>query len=575
MANILLLDDSDVAGRAMQGILARGNHVCVVAKKTEDAWRILREGVVFDLVFLELKVGGSASTAFLQRLRDDWFWKALPVVVYTYENDVKLVRRALELGVRNYLIKPYGDELVFAEVAKVEKKTWRDSFFEEPKAFCASRGLTAERLASMRRGVMTGLDRAVRTFPGWAEKRQPEEVKSQIAALLSDAEAAGVWVGANFLRELQAQAASDNWAAFFGCAEILEFASRLVYCQLNPGYAPASMHPAEETAKAMEAAERERWERVDVNLSGPLVDLTKLFQQVEALRGCPVIDTSAAAFQMAADTRASGISQALDLVADDPGLCAQVLIAARQIQRDEMDVIDDVRAAASLLGELKLGSIATSLTIAEERHLHPGPLSWAGWWTFQVAVGRVAEFICTYLEFDYLGGTARTAGLLHDIGKLILLKLYPFALSVIVREARERKLPLSSVERQYLGCTTRELATRFADARGLPPVYADVIRWVETPAAATAHGDLIAMVALARHVCLHAHVGNSGDAPGGMASIGSTPAWQVLQQRLFPSFDLRKFEVQSHAFCLNLRSELSGQRGDRRPSHAQRAAELV
>ena len=27
MANILLLDDSEVAGRAMQGILARGNHL--------------------------------------------------------------------------------------------------------------------------------------------------------------------------------------------------------------------------------------------------------------------------------------------------------------------------------------------------------------------------------------------------------------------------------------------------------------------------------------------------------------------------------------------------------------------
>ena len=241
-----------------------------------------------------------------------------------------------------------------------------------------------------------------------------------------------------------------------------------------------------------------------------------------------------------------------------------------------MNAIDDVRAGANLMGELKLNALAKTLPLAHERHLAAAPLTWPAFWMFQVGVGRVAQFVCTYLEFDYLGGTAYTAGLLHDIGKLLLLKLHPFAFGAVVEHARERKRPLSDAERKYLGCTTRELAVHFAETQRLPAVYVDVIRWVETPALATTHVDLIAMVSLARHICLHAQVGFSGEAPvKGGAPIAGTPAWCVLQPRLFPSFDVKKFEVQAHAFCLQLRSELSGERGERRPAHARRSAELV
>lgn len=246
MANILLLDDSDVSGRAMQGILARGSHTCCVATKPDEAWRMLREGVVFDLVFCELKLGGSPTTSFLQRLREDWFWKILPVVVYTYETDAKLVRKALGLRVQNYLIKPYNDALIFAEIAKATQHPWRNLHFEEPGAFCALTGLSADTLTRMRRDVMTGYDLAVQTFPGWAERRDIEEVFARIPALATAAESAGIWAGVDFLRGLQDQTAVGNWSAFRHCAEPLEFASRLIFCQLSPSYVPDCLRTVEQ-----------------------------------------------------------------------------------------------------------------------------------------------------------------------------------------------------------------------------------------------------------------------------------------------------------------------------------------
>jgi HD-like signal output (HDOD) protein len=537
---------------------------------------MLREGVVFDLMFMELTLADSSGAAFLQRVREDTFWKVLPIVVYTADKNPVQIKRALSLNIQNYLIKPYNEEFIFTEIDKAVRNPWRNLLFEEVKSFCAMLGLKPENLVQMRRAVMTGFDQAAQNFPGWAEKRQNQEVFAQINALADDAESAGIWAGVDYLRYLHAQAEVANWAAFKTCGEYLEFASRLIFCQLNPSYSPDCMRTEAQKNEAKEAADRARWEHIDVEKSGPVVDFETLKKQVDGLVGGAVIDSAAAAFEMVADGRAATMSQVMDLVASDPGLTTQILMAANRLERDSLSEVEDARTGCSRLGENRLKLLAKTLPTAFERHIELAPLTWPSFWMFQTAVGRMAQFLGSYLEFNYLDTNAYTAGLLHDIGKLLLLKLHPFGLQAIVRYSREKKIPLADAERKYLGCTTRDLAVHFAVSQGLPRVYANVIRWVDTPALATENMDLIAIVSVARHVCEQSHVGCSGDLPVPRSfGISETAAWSILQQRLFPSFDLKKFELQAHAFCLNVRNELSGQRGDRRPSHAQRAAELV
>jgi HD-like signal output (HDOD) protein len=177
---------------------------------------------------------------------------------------------------------------------------------------------------------------------------------------------------------------------------------------------------------------------------------------------------------------------------------------------------------------------------------------------FLVSVAKMSEFICRYLEFTYLSGSAFTAGLMHDLGKLVLLRLHPFGFQAILRYAQEKRLPLHRAEKLHIDCTSRDLGVKFAEATGLPPLYTNVIRWVEQPNLATEHTELVAMVSLARHVALHNRLGHCGDTPGDSSPpIANTPAWRALQPSLFPSFDLKKFEAQAHAYCIELRKELS------------------
>lgn len=560
MANILLLDDSDVAGRAMRGILGKAGHRCVVTDAPDEAWRLLREGVVLDLVFVEIRVANDSGMAFLQRARDDPFWKNLPLVVYTTDTEAKQVRKALGLKVQNYLVKPYNDQVIYAEIAKAMMNPWRNLLFEEPKSFCAQLGLTLDGLTKMRRQVMLAYDDAVNTFPLWAQARENNEVFARLDALANDAEAAGVWAGVDYLRDLRAQAELGNWVVFKSSAEYLDYASRLIFCQLNPSFVPEILKPTEERDEARAAAEKERWLRIDVDISGPVLSEATAQKEVRALSGCPAIDTAAAAFLMAADGRASSMSRVMELVREDPGLCAQVLIAANRLEHDELTTIEDPAAAVTLLGEIKLNALAKSMLTIDEKYLKVPPLTWGDYWMFLVGVAKLSEYICQYLEFRYLAASAYTAGLLHDIGKLLLLNLHPWGFTAIAGYARDKKIALHEAERKYIGCSTRDLAVQFATEQRLPTVYTNVIRFVEAPANAVENVELVAMVSLARHVCLHNRVGHCGDTPhDACPPLANTAAWQVLQPRLFPSFDLRKFEAQAHAYCKELRMNLLGQ----------------
>lgn len=560
MAYILLLDDNDIAARALQGILARGNHTCVVAASTEQAWRLLRDGVIIDLVFMELKVAkGQETLAFLQRIRDDWFWKNLPVVVYTYDTDAKNVKRALGLRVQNYLVKPYSDQAVYSEIAKTKLNPWRNLHFEEPKAFCAQLGLAPEALMKMRKQIIAAYEEAAKVFPLWAGERENEEVFTRINALAADAEAAGIWAAVDYLYDLRAQAERDNWSAFRLAGEYLDYASRLIFCHLNSTFVPDVLRTEKDVREAADAGERARWTNVDIEAHGPVVHPEELQKQVAGLPACPVIDSTVANFQMAADGRTANITRVMDLVACDPGLCAAVLCAVNKIDRGDAATIEDPNAAAGILGEIKLNALAKALPLCPERHMNVPPLTWTSYWMFLNGVSKVSQFICNYLEFGYLAGNAATAGLVHDIGRLVLLKLHPFGFQAMMRYAQEKKIPLAQAEKKFMGCTSRDLGVWFAEANGLPPVYTNVIRWVVHPDHAPQQIEVVAMVSLARHVCLHNHVGYCGDTPGDLClPIASTPAWRVIQPRLFPSFDLKKFEQQAHAYCLELKQELSG-----------------
>lgn len=559
MANILILDDSDVATRAMMGILARGNHRALAATNTIDAWNLLRSLVKFDLLITELKFPGENGLSFISRLRSDCILKNLPIVVYTGIGDHAVVKKALSLGIQNYLIKPYQDSAIYAEITKVVTNPWRNLSFEEERSFCTQFGYSQPELKRLRQN----LEQALAAFKELLNRCNEAEGRALIPAKLAElsaaAEASGVWCVVDQLGEIQPFIESGKWTELTAFIENLDFLGRFLFCHEHPEHLPEGFLSGDEKKQREEARERDRWLFADVNRVGPLTSSASLRHQIENLESCPTADSVVAAFSMTANGQASSLNPVTDLVTRDAGLTTQVIIAANKFEREGMNAVDDPRVAIGLLGENRLNSLSKTMVGFEERHMLLPPISWPHYWMFQVGVAKLTQYACAYLEFNDLNSLAYTAGLLHDIGKLLLLRIHPFAFQAIVSFSRNERIPLPEAESRFLDWTTREMGEHFARLNHIPEPFCQVMRWVEDPESAHSDAELVALVSFARTLCLHNHVGYCGDTPKDTApDTEELPAWSVIRNRVFPSFNLKKFEAEAHAYCTSLRKELLG-----------------
>ena len=547
----------------MSGILARGEPRLAAVDNVHQAWNFIRRNAQVDLVFSELTLSGTSGLALVQRLKNDSLLKLLPIVIYAEHGDRNSVKRALELHVQNFLVKPYHDDDIFAEIDKAEVNPWRDRFFEEEKSFCKLMGFTPKEVHRLLDELRVDLIAAREPLKVSAAREDYRPVADLVRPLRELAEAAGAWGAVECLNNLTEHSSAGAWSAFPGDLESLDFAIEMIAIRIDDQHLSPDFCLKEEHSHAPEAAERAAWAAAPLAGRCPVLTWEQLQREIDGLRGCPVIDSAAAEFQMVANGHPSCINPLMDLVARDPGLSAQMLIAANRThppKQEDTTQIEDARLAVAQLGEMRLLEQARTLVLAEARVMNlPPAFSWPRFWTFQRAVARLAQLTCRDLEFYSLEPVARTAGQLHDIGKLLLAHLHPAGFQAILEHARLHRVPLSEAEKLFLGCTTSQMAAYFADKFGLSRRFANVMRWIDDPTAATEDANLVAIISLARDLCRHNQVGTSGDPTlEHPLPLEETTEWQILRESLYPSFDLRKFEVQVHAYCGQLKTEFSG-----------------
>ncbi|HAM71516.1 MAG TPA: hypothetical protein DCM86_07730 [Verrucomicrobiales bacterium] len=557
-ANLLLLDDSEVAGLAMRGIVGRSRNRCVLATTIEAAWALLRELVVIDLVIVEIKLAQQNGADFISQVRADPVFGGIPIVVYTRVQDHSPAAKLRALGIQNYVIQPYHDEVVHAEIAAALTHPWREKLLE-PEAECSRRlGISPRDLARRRTRLLglIGEDIAALTQGRPPERKEGEEPPPP---LLQASQEAGFAALAHYLEEVQQALQAGATGILEKVAPNLEAHARLLRAALNPLDVPAALLATEGETEPAAAKDKALWLESNIDLTGPITDAERVMELVDALPSCPVVDTIAAEFIMAAESKSTDIEYLMDFVSRDPGLSAEVLVAANKLHQGEGASVDHPSVAVGVLGNTALAGVAKAMPLIRERHMDVPPVSWSRFWLFQMGVAAVSLHTARQLELKAIEDYAYTAGLLHDLGKLVLLGIHPYGFQAMARHAHSRSISLHAAEKAYMGCTSREMAVRFCEKHPLPAPYQSVLKWVEAPHQATEHVELVAVVSLARTLCMHHHLGYCGDTPKDLCPpVDETPAWQVLKFRVYPTFNIRRFDHNLQAHCQQLKQELLG-----------------
>ena len=350
-----------------------------------------------------------------------------------------------------------------------------------------------------------------------------------------------------------------NWSEFDKRVQGLEFLTRLMFYRLNPSSCPHDFLNNAELNSEAEAEARAHWNNAYAEERCPMVGWDQLKREIDALDSCPIMESIAAAYQMAATGHPTSLSPLLDLIQKDPALTAQILIASSRLKKGEgAPAIEEPRIAVNLLGENRLASIGGSLLTIEERMLEAPPTAnWPNFIMFQWGTARLAQLICKYLEMPGFEIAAYTAGLIHDLGKLLLIRLHPLAFQAIHNHASKYRVSFSAAEKVFLEADTLQLALHFAEKQGMPQRFCNVFRWLDNLEEADEDAELIAIVSLARRFCRQNQVGFNGENPrSDSIPLKETPEWKILSARVFLNFDLGKFKTQIERECLQLKREL-------------------
>jgi putative nucleotidyltransferase with HDIG domain len=188
--------------------------------------------------------------------------------------------------------------------------------------------------------------------------------------------------------------------------------------------------------------------------------------------------------------------------------------------------VDTVAKAVTIIGTAQIRSLALSLSVASSFEGLPNDLvSMRNFWKHSLLCALAAR---------HLGRMARrcdpdalfTAGLLHDIGELIIFNRLPEqareALLAVVHSQQEIEVP--EAETQTMGFDHATVGAALARQWNLPGLLQECIAWHHDPGQAEKHPREVALIHIANSLAQLAEVDSLdlGDAPA-IAEV----AWQA------------------------------------------------
>ena len=172
-------------------------------------------------------------------------------------------------------------------------------------------------------------------------------------------------------------------------------------------------------------------------------------------------------------------------------LCNSVLVGPQQR-------IDSIGRALVLLGENQLIELIVTAAIDTFYQQREGgyALMRGGLYRHSLCVANAAKIIAAYTGRTD-PETAYTAGLLHDIGKVVLDQYFVKTFPLFYQSYPLRTGDFSSLEKQTMGVDHQEIGQRLAELWNLPTTLAEVIRFHHYPEQAAVDAKLTHVVYLA------------------------------------------------------------------------------
>jgi putative nucleotidyltransferase with HDIG domain len=153
---------------------------------------------------------------------------------------------------------------------------------------------------------------------------------------------------------------------------------------------------------------------------------------------------------------------------------------------------------------------------------------WRQFWRHCIAVALMAREITDLLqaqddEIDYV------AGLIHDVGKIVMASAFPEHFTEIYHNRAEMGGDLLHCEREVLGVDHAELGGMYLRRQRLPEVFVEIVQYHHNPMTSRPQAHVTAAVHVADLLVRHTKIGDSGNKTEvAFDSWMDSPGWKIL-----------------------------------------------
>ena len=240
-----------------------------------------------------------------------------------------------------------------------------------------------------------------------------------------------------------------------------------------------------------------------------------LRQMTEKIIGLPTLPTIVTQLIAVVGDPASSARQIAQLVSTDQALTAKILKVANSSFYGFAREIATVQLAIVVLGIEMVKNVALSVEVlkrfskGQEHELFDRQR----FWEHSIGAGVAARMLARKYYDRRKADEAFVAGVLHDIGKLILIEYFYDEFVEALTLAKDKEMALVDAEEEVLGVSHADVGGWLAEKWNLPLHLVNAIVYHHRPFELSADepNELVMLTHMGNALIRHCRVGNSGD----------------------------------------------------------------
>lgn len=214
----------------------------------------------------------------------------------------------------------------------------------------------------------------------------------------------------------------------------------------------------------------------------------------------------------AINDRRSSIKDISDIIGGDPSLTTRLLRLVNSAFYGFPSKIDTVSRALLAVGTNQIRDLALATSVLRLfKGLPEGLVNMDSLWRHSVACSLAAKILATARRSEANVERFFTAGIIHDIGRLVIYKMMPDIAREMILRCRVNNEPLCLVEKEVIGFDHADLGRALAQLWNLPVSLEEMIACHHSPAEARLYPVEACVVHIADYIAHAMQLGDSGE----------------------------------------------------------------